>query len=94
MSIKVKAIQHTNVRLETPEQAEDFYGRILGLQRDPAMPWSEDRRLMWWNIPGGNCSRAAELALAPGESTHVPASPDRTPPASCVSTIPTHPIAP
>jgi len=48
----------------------------------------------WWNIPGGNCSRAAELALAPGESTHVPASPDRTPPASCVSTIPTHPIAP
>src|SRR5439155_1198893 len=39
-------------------------------------------------------SRAAELALAPGQSTHVPVSPDRTPPASCVSTIPTHPIAP
>ena len=53
MAIKVKAIQHTNVRLQTPEQAEDFYGRILGLQRDPAMPWSEERRLMWWNIPGG-----------------------------------------
>jgi glyoxylase-like metal-dependent hydrolase (beta-lactamase superfamily II) len=48
----------------------------------------------WWNIPNGNCSRAAELTLAPGEDTHVPASPDRTPPAQCVSTIPPHPIMP
>ena len=48
----------------------------------------------WWNIPGGNCSRAAELTLARGEPTHVPASPDRTPPSACVSTIPPHPIIP
>jgi len=48
----------------------------------------------WWNIPGGNCSRAAELVLAPGETTHVPAPPDRTPPSQCVSVIPPHPITP
>ena len=48
----------------------------------------------WWNIPGGNCSRAAELTLANGESTHVPASPDRTPPASCHSVVPPHAIHP
>jgi glyoxylase-like metal-dependent hydrolase (beta-lactamase superfamily II) len=48
----------------------------------------------WWNIPNGNCSRAAELILAPGESTHVPANPDRTPPSQCVSVIPPHPITP
>jgi glyoxylase-like metal-dependent hydrolase (beta-lactamase superfamily II) len=44
----------------------------------------------WWNIPSGNCSRAAELVLAPGQTSLVPATPDRTPPASCVSTIPPH----
>ena len=38
----------------------------------------------WWNIPNGNCSRAAELMLANGEPTHVPANPDRTPPSQCV----------
>jgi len=48
----------------------------------------------WWNIPGGNCSRAAELILAPGVPTHVPASPDRTPPNQCVSVIPPHTISP
>jgi glyoxylase-like metal-dependent hydrolase (beta-lactamase superfamily II) len=48
----------------------------------------------WWNIPNGNCSRAAELILAPGEPTHVPANPDRTPPSQCVSSIPQHPIEP
>ena len=48
----------------------------------------------WWNIPGGNCSRAAELVLAPGERTHVPATPDRTPPAACVSTVPPHVVTP
>ena len=42
----------------------------------------------WWNIPDGNCSRAAELTLATGEKTLVPATPDRTPPSQCVSTIP------
>ncbi len=48
----------------------------------------------WWNIPDGNCSRAAELALAPGQSSLVPAAPDRTPPASCVSVIPDHTVSP
>ncbi len=48
----------------------------------------------WWNIPGGNCSRAAELTRAPGEPTHVPANPDRTPPSQCQSTIPPHIIKP
>ena len=48
----------------------------------------------WWNIPGGNCSRAAELTLANGEGTHVPANPDRTPPSQCVSVIPPHVIQP
>jgi hypothetical protein len=28
----------------------------------------------WWTIPDGNCSRAAELTLANGEQTHVPAN--------------------
>ena len=48
----------------------------------------------WWNIPGGNCSRAAELTLANGEPTHVPNNPNRTPPSQCVSVIPPHPIVP
>ena len=39
-------------------------------------------------------NRAAELTLAPGEPTHVPANPDRTPPSQCHSTIPPHPITP
>jgi glyoxylase-like metal-dependent hydrolase (beta-lactamase superfamily II) len=56
----------------------------------PAYPITSN----WWNIPGGNCSRAAELILAPGEPTHVPDNPDRTPPSQCVSTIPPHPITP
>jgi glyoxylase-like metal-dependent hydrolase (beta-lactamase superfamily II) len=46
----------------------------------------------WWNIPKGNCSRAAELVLAPGETTHVPGNPDRTPPSQCVSVTPPHDI--
>src|SRR5437899_5202392 len=46
----------------------------------------------WWNIPNGNCSRAAELILAPGKTTHVPASPNKT---LCVnSTAPPHTVTP
>jgi glyoxylase-like metal-dependent hydrolase (beta-lactamase superfamily II) len=56
----------------------------------PAYPITSN----WWNIPNGNCSRAAELILANGEPTHVPTNPDRTPPSQCVSTIPPHPINP
>ena len=32
----------------------------------------------WWNPESGHCWRAAELILANGESTHVPANPNRT----------------
>jgi hypothetical protein len=44
----------------------------------------------WWNIPTGNCSRAAELVLSNGESTHFPggvqvACENRVPP-------PQHPV--
>jgi glyoxylase-like metal-dependent hydrolase (beta-lactamase superfamily II) len=56
----------------------------------PAYPITSN----WWNIPEGNCSRAAELTLANREPTHVPANPDRTPPSACVSVIPPHPIIP
>jgi glyoxylase-like metal-dependent hydrolase (beta-lactamase superfamily II) len=46
----------------------------------------------WWNIPNGNCSRAAELILAPGKTTHVPASPNKI---LCVDTTsPPHPPTP
>jgi glyoxylase-like metal-dependent hydrolase (beta-lactamase superfamily II) len=48
----------------------------------------------WWTIPDGNCSRAAELVLAPPEPTHVPATPDRKPPSECVSVVPPHTISP
>jgi glyoxylase-like metal-dependent hydrolase (beta-lactamase superfamily II) len=48
----------------------------------------------WWTIPDGNCSRAAELILGPGKVTHVPSPPPRTPPASCVSSVPPHDIKP
>lgn len=54
----------------------------------PAYPITSN----WWNIPGGNCSRAAELTLANREPTHVPANPDKTPPSQCVSVVPPHPI--
>jgi len=56
----------------------------------PAYPITSN----WWNIPNGNCSRAAEIVLANGEKTHVPASPDRTPPSACKSVIPPHVIPP
>jgi glyoxylase-like metal-dependent hydrolase (beta-lactamase superfamily II) len=46
----------------------------------------------WWNPQSGHCWRAAELILANGEQTHVPANPNRTP---CVDDIvPPHPINP
>jgi glyoxylase-like metal-dependent hydrolase (beta-lactamase superfamily II) len=64
----------------------------------------------WWTITDGNCSRAAELTLANGEPTHVPANvttgtttingmtvPWRIDPVTCkntVSTVPPHVIAP
>jgi glyoxylase-like metal-dependent hydrolase (beta-lactamase superfamily II) len=64
----------------------------------------------WWTIANGNCSRAAELTLANGEPTHVPANvttgnttingftvPWRIDPVTCkntVATVPPHVITP
>jgi glyoxylase-like metal-dependent hydrolase (beta-lactamase superfamily II) len=48
----------------------------------------------WWNIPNGNCSRAAELTIAHGQKSLVPANPDRTPPNQCVSVVPPLPVPP
>ena len=64
----------------------------------------------WWTIPNGNCSRAAEIALAPGQASHVPpnvstgtttvngqAVPWRIDPTTCkntVSVVPPHTITP
>ena len=53
MGIKVVGLHHANIRLASQEQAQDFYGRILGLERDPRMPWSDERRLIWWNVGSG-----------------------------------------
>ena len=53
MPIKVLAMQHTNVRLQTADQARDFYGRVLGLEQDPSMPYTEERGLIWWNTGNG-----------------------------------------
>ena len=53
MGIRVVGLHHANVRLQTQEQALDFYGRVLGLERDPGMPFNEDRPLIWWNIGKG-----------------------------------------
>jgi len=51
-----------------------------------AYPLTQD----WWTIPGGNCSRAAELTVAPGQKSLLPNPPPRTPPSTCMSTIPPH----
>jgi glyoxylase-like metal-dependent hydrolase (beta-lactamase superfamily II) len=64
----------------------------------------------WWTIPDGNCSRAAELTLAPGQSSLVPANvasgtttvngktvPLRLDANTCkntVAVVPPHPIKP
>jgi glyoxylase-like metal-dependent hydrolase (beta-lactamase superfamily II) len=64
----------------------------------------------WWTIPDGNCSRAAELTLAKGETSHIPANvatgttvvngqtvPFRIDPVTCkntVAVVPSHTIAP
>lgn len=64
----------------------------------------------WWTIPNSNCSRAAELILAPGQKSLVPANvatgnttvngvtvPFRIDPTTCkntVAVVPPHPISP
>ncbi|HUZ76821.1 MAG TPA: VOC family protein [Chloroflexota bacterium] len=53
MAIRVLKLHHANIRLQTQEQAADFYGRVLGLQRDPSMPF-EQRRVIWWNTADGS----------------------------------------
>jgi len=56
------------------------------LTYSPAYPLTAN----WFNIPNGNCSRAAELSLAPGVQSHVPSNRDQTPPAQCQSVVPPH----
>jgi glyoxylase-like metal-dependent hydrolase (beta-lactamase superfamily II) len=64
----------------------------------------------WWTIPDGNCSRVAELILAPGEPTRIPSNvasgnttvngltvPFRIDPTTCkntVAVVPPHTVAP
>lgn len=45
----------------------------------------------WWLIPGGNCSRAAELVLSNRERTRVPSPPPR---GACTSVTPALPANP
>ena len=49
----------------------------------------------WWNIPNGNCSRAAELTITNGQKSLVSHNQNATPPAqqpasACKSVIPPH----
>ncbi len=76
------------------------------LSYSPDYPITEN----WWTIPDGNCSRAAELILAPGQKTHVPSNvtsgtttingktvPFRIDATTCwttVAVVPPHTIAP
>jgi glyoxylase-like metal-dependent hydrolase (beta-lactamase superfamily II) len=76
------------------------------LSYSPAYPITRD----WWTIPNGNCSRVAELTLAPGEPSRIPANvatatttvngqtvPYRINPTTCrntIAAIPPHTITP
>jgi catechol 2,3-dioxygenase-like lactoylglutathione lyase family enzyme len=50
MTIKVVGLHHANIRLQRPDQAESFYGRILGLERDPALEFDPASPSFWWNL--------------------------------------------
>ncbi|MBV9121229.1 MAG: VOC family protein [Chloroflexi bacterium] len=50
MAIKILGLHHANVHMQRHEQALDFYGRILGLERDPALPFNPDRPNYWWHL--------------------------------------------
>lgn len=50
MAIKIIGLHHANVHMQNPEQARDFYGRVLGLESDPAMPFDPERPNFWWNL--------------------------------------------
>ena len=51
MSIKVIGLHHANVHLQTPEQTQDFYGRILGMSADPKPVF--ERPNFWWQTGNG-----------------------------------------
>ena len=47
----------------------------------------------WWNLAGSNgaklnCSRAAEISLANGDTSHMPSTPDKTKCAMAPATLP------
>ena len=70
-----------------------IWDRALGMPLERPKSYSTDYPITsnWWNIPAGNCSRAAELVLSNGERTHVPAVPNRVP---CENRVPPpqHPV--
>jgi hypothetical protein len=57
----------------TPPLAPGFNNCLAAHER---LSYSADYPITqnWWTITNGNCSRAAELILANGEKTHVPAN--------------------
>jgi catechol 2,3-dioxygenase-like lactoylglutathione lyase family enzyme len=50
MAIKIIGLHHANVHLQSSQQALDFYGRILGLNRDPKQQFDPERPNFWWNL--------------------------------------------
>jgi glyoxylase I family protein len=55
MSIKVIGLHHANVHLHDPEQSQDFYGRVLGMDADPKPEFSPERPNFWWQVGASGC---------------------------------------
>ena len=67
------------------------FNNCIAAHEPPRTPPRYPITANWWNIPDGNCSRAAELVLSNHEPTHLPSPPPR---GACTSTIPAHSIPP
>jgi len=50
MAIKILGLHHANVHMQHPDQARDFYGRILGLGRDPKQQYNDQMPNFWWQL--------------------------------------------
>ena len=68
MSIKVIGLHHANVHLAAPEQSQDFYGRLLGMDADPAPTFSPERPNFWWQT--GNGCQIHTPSHSAGAGTH------------------------
>src|SRR4051794_24968808 len=66
MSIKVIGLHHANVHLQNPEQARDFYGRVLGMEADPKPVF--ERPNFWWQVGDSGCQ--IHTPSAGGNGTH------------------------